>query len=371
MKSSRLSWIDYARGIAIILVCYRHVFEGSKEAGVPVGDYNFLEYANIFLYTFRMPLFFIISGIFVTQSLQKKGIKLYLENRARSILYPYFVWGFIQLSLQIIFTKYTNGHPTVASYLNLFYMPREVAQFWYLYALFNVSMLYALLKYFLKLTALHNIILGIFLFYLSSIIYQQNITTGLVFDIFHYYIFFSIGDFISSYLLNPKNKRYFESGKTVLLIFIPFIGGQVYFLLQNLNHSTSKYMFVEFYQPFVFLFLALMGCTFIIALTFYLQKKNRLKWLTILGRHSLYIYVSHVIVFSFVRIILMKFFEIQNVAIILLSGIFSGLLIPILLYKVAEKFNMRFIFTLEKEPENNINKESVNNTILPTQRIKY
>lgn len=371
MKTSRLSWIDYARGIAIILVCYRHVFEGSKEAGVPVGNYTFLEYANIFLYSFRMPLFFIISGIFVTQSLQKKGIKLYLENRARSILYPYFVWGFIQLSLQIIFTKYTNGHPTVASYLNLFYMPREVAQFWYLYALFNVSMLYALLKYFLKLTAIHNMMLGIILFYLSSIIYQQNIKTGLVFDIFHYYIFFSIGDFISSYLLDSKNRKYFESGKTVLLIFIPFIGGQVYFLLQNLNHATSKYMFVEFYQPFVFLFLALMGCSFIISLAFYLQKNDKLKWLTLLGKHSLYIYVSHVIVFSFVRILFMKFFNIQHVGIILLSGIFSGLLVPLLLYKLAVKFNMRFIFTLEKETENNTNKESVSNNILPIQRIKY
>ncbi len=371
MKSSRLSWIDYARGIAIILVCYRHVFEGSKEAGLPVGNYNFLEYANIFLYSFRMPLFFIISGIFITKSLQKKGIKLYIENRVRSILYPYFVWGFIQLSLQIIFTKYTNGHPTVSSYLNLFYMPREVAQFWYLYALFNVSLVYALLKYFLKLTALHNIILGIFLFYLSSIIYQRNITTGLVFDIFHYYVFFSIGDFISGYLLDEKSKKYLQSGKTVLLIFIPFICGQVYFLLQNLNHSTSKYMFVEFYQPFVFLFLALIGCTFIITLTFYLQKKDRFKWLTVLGRHSLYIYVSHVIIFSFVRIIFTKLFGIHNVAIIILSGIVSGLLVPLLLYNLAVKFNMRFIFTLEKEPENKVNNESVNNSISPTQSIKY
>jgi fucose 4-O-acetylase-like acetyltransferase len=348
MKSSRLSWIDYARGIAIILVCYRHVFEGSKEAGIPVDNYNFLEYANIFLYSFRMPLFFIISGIFVTQSLQKKGIKLYLENRARSILYPYFVWGFIQLSLQIIFTKYTNGHPTVSSYLNLFYMPREVAQFWYLYALFNVSLLYALSKYFLKLTALHNIILGIFLFYLSSLIYQQKMATGLVFDIFHYYIFFSIGDFVSSFLLDTKNKKYFESGKNVLLIFIPFIACQVYFLLQNLHHSSSKYMFVEFSQPIIFLFIALIGCAFIINLTFYLQNKNILKFLTILGKNSLYIYVVHVIVFSCVRIILSKFFGIQNVAVIIISGMTSGLLIPIFLYRLAVKFNLRFIFTLEK-----------------------
>ena len=41
MKTSRLNWIDYARGIAIILICYRHVFEGSKEAGIPVMKNDF------------------------------------------------------------------------------------------------------------------------------------------------------------------------------------------------------------------------------------------------------------------------------------------------------------------------------------------
>jgi fucose 4-O-acetylase-like acetyltransferase len=348
MKSSRLRWIDYARGIAIILVCYRHVFEGSKEAGIPVGNYSFLEYANIFLYSFRMPLFFIISGLFITGSLQKNGLKLYAEGRARTILYPYFLWGALQLALQMFFTKYTNGHPTVSSFLNLLYQPRECAQFWYLYALFNVSVLYSLTKYFLKISPVYNVLLGIVFFYISAVIYQQDIKTGPVFDILHYYIFFSVGDFISSYLLDRKNQKYFESGKTLLLMMIPFGAGQVYFLLQNLNHSTSKYMYVEYYQPFVFLLIALTGCAFIISLTFYLQKKDVLKWLTGLGRHSLYIYVSHVIVFSFVRIVLSKFLGIQNVAIILISGIVSGLLVPLLLYKLAVKWNMRWIYTLEK-----------------------
>jgi len=351
MKASRLSWIDYARGLAIILVCYRHVFEGSKEAGIPVGDYNFLEYLNIFLYSFRMPLFFIISGLFITRSLAKKGLGQYIENRARTILYPYFVWGALQLTLQMIFTKYTNGHPTASSYLNLLYQPRECAQFWYLYALFNVSLLYALSKYFLKIPAVYNILIGIVFFYLSSLIYQQNIPTGFVFDILHYYIFFAIGDFLSSYLLDEKNYKHFESGKLLLLILAPFGAGQIYFLLENLNHTTSKYMYVEYYQPFIFLLIAIMGCVFIINLTFYLQKKNILKWLTVLGRNSLYIYVSHVIVFAFARIVLSKFLGIHNVAIIILSGMLSGLLVPLFLYRLAVKLNMRWLFTLEKEPE--------------------
>jgi fucose 4-O-acetylase-like acetyltransferase len=240
MKASRLRWIDYARGLAIILVCYRHVFEGSKEAGIPVGDNYFLEYINIFLYSFRMPLFFIVSGLFITRSLAKKGLGLYVENRARTIIYPYFVWGILQLSLQMVFTKYTNGHPTPSSYLNLLYQPRECAQFWYLYALFNVSLLYALSKYFLKIPPVFNILIGLIFFYVSAVIYQDNIKTGFLFDILHYYVFFAVGDFLSSYLLDEKNHKRLESGKLLLLILIPFGAGQAYFLVENLNHTTAK-----------------------------------------------------------------------------------------------------------------------------------
>lgn len=363
-KTSRLSWIDYARGIAIILVSYRHVFEGSKESGIAVDQYSLLEYANIFFYSFRMPLFFIISGIFITRSLQKRGIGKYVETRARAILYPYFVWGIIQLSLQMIFTRFTNGHPTVSSYLHLFYLPREIAQFWYLYALFNVSVLYALSKYYFKLKAWHNIIIGIIFFYLSAYVYQEHINTAFGFDILHNYIFFAIGDLVSSYMLDKKHQSYFESGKNLLIMLLPFCLVQTYFLWQNINHSTAKYMYVEYYQPAVFLLIAIVGCAFIVHLTFFMQKKNVLSWLTILGRHSLYIYVAHVIAFSCVRIILNKGLGIDNVAVILISGIVSAQVIPLMLYKLAERLHMRWIFTLEEQPQPNT-KLSKDNMLVP------
>ena len=64
-NANRYNWIDYARGIAIILVVYRHSFEGIKRAGFSTANYHFLEYANIIFFSFRMPLFFIVSGIFI------------------------------------------------------------------------------------------------------------------------------------------------------------------------------------------------------------------------------------------------------------------------------------------------------------------
>lgn len=348
MKPARLNWIDYARGIAIILVLYRHVFEGIKESGIDIEQFQFLEYTNIFFFSFRMPLFFIVSGVFISNSLKKRGLLKFADARARMILYPYFVWGFLQLTLQMVFTRYTNGHPTISSYLHLFYLPRELAQFWYLAALFNVSILYALSKWYLKLEAIHNILLGLVLFYFSSVFYQEDIKASFLFDIFHNYIFFAVGDMVSKYLLDKNNFARFSSGKLLAIMTIPFLAAQYYFLWANVHNTTSKYMFVEYYQPYVYLLIAIIGCAFIINLTFFLQKKDVLKWLTSLGRHSLYIYVAHVIAFAGVRIFMSNILGIQNVPILLMAGITAGLLLPLLLYKLADRFNMRWIFTLEK-----------------------
>lgn len=351
VKPARLTWIDYARGMTIILVVYRHAFEGLKESGLPVTDYMYLEYINIFFFSFRMPLFFIVSGLFIAASLQKRGVKKFIETKARSILYPYFLWAFIQLGLQMLFSKYTNGSPTPQHFLYLFYVPREIAQFWYLYALFNVSVLYVLLMITLRLKSFHQLGIGILLFLISAYTHQQNINTGFLGDIFHYYVFLALGDVIHKQVQNRNNFKFFESWKLSALLIVPFLGMQLYFLLTNLQHPGNKYMFVEYFQPVVFIIIAVTGCAFIMNICFVLQKKNVFTWLPALGRHSLYIYVAHVIVFASVRIFLRKVFGVEEVLILLPAGIIAGLIVPVLMYKTAVALNMRWLFTLEKEEQ--------------------
>ncbi|RYD81537.1 MAG: acyltransferase [Sphingobacteriales bacterium] len=349
MKPARLNWIDYARGIAIILVAYRHVYEGAKSSGVNVEEYIGLEYANIFFYSFRMPLFFIVSGIFISLSIQKRGIQNYIGTRAKTILYPYFLWGALQLIMQMVFAKYANGQPDPAALLHLFYLPRELAQFWYLYALFNVSMVYLFTKFIVKIPPVINLLIGAIMFYISAIIYQQNIPTGFIFDVLHYYLFFAIGDVAGKFLLSESFRKVASSGKYLLLMLPFFLAAQTYFLLTNLNHAVAKYMYVEFYQPFVFVFISLVGCSFMIFLTHWLEKKAILKWLIVLGRYSLYIYVAHVMVSAAVRTLLKGFLHISNPFIIIGAGVLFGIMVPVIMYKLADRFNMRWIFTLERK----------------------
>ena len=73
IQKSRLQWVDYLRGIAIILIVYRHVLVGIERGNIEMP--TVLVNANMIFYSFRMPLFFILSGIFIGGSLAKKSLK--------------------------------------------------------------------------------------------------------------------------------------------------------------------------------------------------------------------------------------------------------------------------------------------------------
>ncbi|MEP6583069.1 MAG: acyltransferase [Ginsengibacter sp.] len=345
--AARHLWVDYAKGIAIILVLYRHVFEGIKNSGIDVSKHLFLEEWNIVFFSFRMPLFFIVSGVFVTSSFVKRGMEKFVKTKLRTILYPYFLWGIIQITLQLVFSKYVNGGIKPGSYLYLLYLPREIEQFWYLYALFNVTVLYVILKYYLGLKPWHHLALGLVFFLVSSYLYRSNIIIGFVSDILHYYIFIALGDFISGFIRNRTKWKFYASWRLFFLLILPFTLSQIYFLYSNIPFPQTKYQYVEYFKPLIFLPIAMIGCAFVINIAFILQKYATATWLRVLGKHSLYIYVSHVIVVAGLRILLTKGLQVHSIPLLLTTGIIFGLVVPVLLYKIAVRINMPWIFTLE------------------------
>lgn len=353
----RLGWIDYARGLAIILVVYRHAFEGLKRttqltaAGVHMQDYLYLEKANILFFSFRMPLFFIVSGVFISGSLAKRGFASFFGNKTRTILYPYFLWGFIQIALQIVFSAYANSDKSWDHLLFLFYQPREVEQFWYLLALFNVSVIYAAFRSFTKLKPHQHLSIGLLLYLVSALFAQYKIEAGFISDIFHYYVYLALGDVLSRTIRSSEWSEKLASWKTTLLLLLPFIVAQYAFLVinMNMNHVVGKYLYVEYHLPFLYLLISLTGCLFIVSLSAVLDRYNMLRWLRYTGRHSLYIYVMHVIVFAGFRVMLIRIFHVTDIRLLLFGCIVAGVSIPLLFYKFCEKRGLQFLFTLEKK----------------------
>ncbi len=196
LSNKRFGWIDYDRGISIILVTYRHCYESMEKAGLDMKSHPYLEYINVFFFGFRMPLFFIASGIFISGSMRKRGLGTYAKNRVQTILYPMLVWGVIQITLQILMSgsEHINSDVDPVSYLYLLIWPRTTGQFWYLNALFFVGIIYALLKSFLKFKVGHQLAFGLILYAANAYFNHKGTNIYMGADIFKYYLFFAIGD---------------------------------------------------------------------------------------------------------------------------------------------------------------------------------
>ena len=111
-----------------------------RRSGIFVSDLMYSS-QEVF-YNFRMPIFFILSGVFIANSLQKKSYPAVLKDRTFTILYPYLVWAVILVSLEMLFSNVTNSKREWVDFTYIIIQPRAIDHLWYLFALFNTTLLY-------------------------------------------------------------------------------------------------------------------------------------------------------------------------------------------------------------------------------------
>jgi fucose 4-O-acetylase-like acetyltransferase len=339
LLKSRLAWVDYLRGIAIVLVVYRHVLLGIQNSGMtlPPAYLN----ANIMFFSFRMPLFFILSGIFISGSLSRKSLGRIIYSKFELLLYPYLIWATVQITLQISASAYTNAHRTGFDYLYIFYQPKDIDQFWYLPALFNSTVVYLLTKTKLKLHGWMQILLGLVLYFLSPFCRQVSMMS----DWMEFYIFFAIGDTFSTYFFHDKFQAFLKNRYTLPALLPVFLITQFYYLHLYIT-SPGNDVNLGLFLP-----IALFGCLTMCALAYRLQAWNILRFLRVLGYHSLYIYVMHVIVAAFVRVLLTRVFGLHEPIALLFIGIALAATLPVMIYNlfIFEK-PLFFLFALHRYP---------------------
>jgi fucose 4-O-acetylase-like acetyltransferase len=293
-----------------------------------------------------MPLFFIASGIFISSGIQKKGLYGYINARVQNILFPLIVWGFIQTSMQIYFSAYTNSVITPMDYLYLLIDPRRTAQFWYLNALFCVGVVYAVLKVKFKVKLWQQMIIGLVFYFLLAYIRSRDVYLGFVMDIFQYYIFFAMGDAISKFMLDERGAKFFSSYKLIVPIVLSFIFIQYSFTKINLSQHDNY--FVEHNMPLFFMLVALVGCTLSICISFALKRKKLLSFLRVVGYHSVHIYCMQVIVIAISRFIFIKIVHISYPPFLMLLLLCCGIVLPMIIYNLCLRLNMWWLFSLKK-----------------------
>jgi fucose 4-O-acetylase-like acetyltransferase len=341
LSYSRWKWVDYLKGIAIVLVVYRHVLIGIERTGATVPGW--IINLNMIFFNFRMPLFFILAGLFIGGSLAKRTVGKLVNIKFQHLLYPYLVWAFIQISLQILLAGSTNSNRSWVDYTYIFYQPRALDQFWYLPALFFTSIIFVLIKTKLHATAWVQLVLGMVFYFVGP--YLDSIS--IVSDWMSFYIFFALGDALSGIFFQKRSQAFLKNIWSLVLLTPVFILVQVYYLNSPLSSTGDS----ANTGNLELMGISLVGCLYMFILAFHLEKWNILSFLRILGYHSLYIYVMHVMVQAFFRMVLTKYLGVDQPVVLLGTGIAFGVIVPVIFYNLVRNNMGRFLFSPEKKQQ--------------------
>lgn len=221
--SSRCNWLDFAKGIAILLVVIGHALQ-------------YYLYPNAFneelswrcIYSFHMPFFFILSGIASSFSRTSQFELKFVLNKSRRLMLPFFCWATIDYALMYLVIGGGN-------YVKYFITPSH--GLWYLWALFFIVILHSLIITLSKRTNLRivkSVVIYVLLICISNIASGKF---GLV-EISRYYIFFSFGYYLKVLgVIDYVISRRFLSN-TILIICIV-----IWYILFNwYSYDTNPYI---------------------------------------------------------------------------------------------------------------------------------
>ncbi|TGD94283.1 acyltransferase family protein [Methylobacterium nonmethylotrophicum] len=132
----RLAWVDVAKGICIILVVMMHATLGVGEA---MGAEGFMHHVVAFAKPFRIPDFFLLSGLFVGRVVDRDW-RLFADRRIVHFAYFYLLWLVIQSAVK--YGQVTDGAGPAAFLAHLAHgliEPYSTLWFIYLLAVFSVA----------------------------------------------------------------------------------------------------------------------------------------------------------------------------------------------------------------------------------------
>ncbi|WP_441277075.1 acyltransferase family protein [Tardiphaga sp. 172_B4_N1_3] len=312
---TRQVWIDFARGIGVILVVYGHVLGGLIPPHL-FPDGPVAQWMSYTLYTFHMPLFFFLAGLNVQHSLTR-GVRPFLASKAWTIAYPYVLWSLIQGSVIMLISSNANIPITTSDLAAIWYRP--MAQFWFLYALMICHVLAVLIPN--RIIMIAVALAGLIVFMLLPIRPDLALTM-------HHLPFYVAGLYATRIVMawQPRGR----TGWTMLTVIATAftaavaVGGQLSGFDANGIASLPA---------------CILGITSVVLLCKLLDE-TRHRWLALVGVMSMTIYVLHIMAGSGTRIIMQMLHVPPMPWIYLLAGTAAGVILPMIAHVVLQRLNL-------------------------------
>ena len=317
----RLDWVDAAKGISIILVVMMHSAYGVGEA---TGEAGYLHYVIAWATPFRMPEFFLISGLFLSLVIGRDWLR-FTDRRAVHYLYFYALWAVLQIAFKV---GLGGGDPMGALGLLALSAIEPYGVLWFIYMLAVFSLATKLCH---ELRAPHWGVVA-----MAALMQMSPVHTGsTVVDMFaEYFVYFYGG-----YAFAPVVFRVVERAEHHVALAAAALAA--YALVNGILVFTGGFEMHPVHAelgfaalPGLHLVLAFTGSIALCVASALLMRLNWMSWLRWLGAHSIVIYLSFSIPMAATRVLLLKV-GIEDTSLVSTIVLGTALVSPLALYWVV------------------------------------
>lgn len=313
--------VDRLKGYACFLVLFGHVIMGIRKAGIEIPGVFYG--AETFIWSFHVSLFLFLSGVVYKITGEWKGKKTkikFIKHKLLNLGVPYIVFSTIYILINS-FVGSANTKSSVSDVFTIWKTP--VAQYWFLYALFFLFLIWTVLSDTLKNWQITLVIVAFG--YLAPMF---DVKLGCFEVVFFSALAFGLGTFTKISFIEKL-----PSIVKILVCVLHIVAGAFLIRFDLIETTVIKELIMIFGI-----------CSSIAFISMITKVKIVARFLDFLNKYSLQIYLLHTIFTAGIRIVLMRL-NINQWYIHLVVGCVCGLVFSVIAAIIAEKvkvFNICF-----------------------------
>jgi uncharacterized membrane protein YcfT len=319
IAAERIDWVDYAKGICIVMVVMMHSVLGVELAA---GQTGFMHPLVAFAKPFRMPDFFLISGLFLSVVIDRDW-RTYLDRKVVHFAYFYVLW----VTIQFGFKAPGFAAETGWSHVGFLYLESFIEPFGTLWFIYLLPVFFVVAKATRRMPPL-------VIWAVAALLEMAHIATGwTVIDEFGArFVYFYSGYLFAHHVFALSDRA---RARPALAL-----AGLAAWALINGGLVVSG--FSEW--PLISLVLGLAGACAIVTMGTLLARAHWLNFLRFCGKHSIVIYLAFFLPMAATRTLLLRAGPIHDIGTISLVVTIVGVVGALVLWRIALLVGANFLF---------------------------
>ena len=331
LAKQRFDWVDMAKGLSIFLVVIMYC---ASSVGEDTGQTGFLHWSLAFAMPFRMPEFFLLSGLFLSQVIDRPW-RAFADRRVVHYLYFYVLWAVIHILFKVALVGRDPGG--ALSYL-AWAVVEPYGVLWFIYMLAVFGLVSKLLH---QLRVPHWVALAV-----GAALQMATVHTGsyLVDQFSAYFVYFYAGYVFAPHVFRLADWAGQNVGAALAVLAAWAVANAILVFTPGFRLDPVHIQMGWAALPGVHLIAAMAGALAICVASALLIKLPWMNWLRWLGTKSLVVYVAFVLPMGIARTLLLAV-GIEEPNLVSLIIMVVAIVAPLVLWWITEKLGFgKFLF---------------------------